>query len=263
MFKPKFFLYLFFVSLLSSCVSREEMVYFQNLDRLKVEEGSSSIYDNFEIKPNDQLNITVSAEEMEAAMPFNLPFIGNMMGSRMGEMRVSGTPALQNYLVNAEGEIQFPVLGTIKVEGLNRKELSKKLEEKISKYIQNPIVIVKLSNFQVTVLGEVNQPGTFPIGDEYLSLPKALGLAGDLTIYGKRKNVLVVRESGDGKKEHAYLDLTEASIVNSPFYYLQQNDVVYVEPNGPQLQSASYNRNASVYISIASVLVSLAVLLTR
>ena len=98
---------------------------------------------------------------------------------------------------------------------------------------------------------------------EYLSLPKALGLAGDLTIYGKRKNVLVVRESGDGKKEHAYLDLTDASIVNSPFYYLQQNDVVYVEPNGPQLQSASYNRNASVYISIASVLVSLAVLLTR
>jgi len=239
------------------------MVYFQNLEELNAKDVSSSIYENLEIKPNDQLSITVSAEEMEAAIPFNLPFIGNMMGRQTGEIRVNGTPALQNYLVNADGEIQFPVLGLIKVAGLNRKELSKKLQEEISEYIQKPIVMVNISNFQVTVLGEVNQPGTFPVQDEYLSLPKALGMAGDLTIYGKRKNVLVVRESKNGIKEHAYLDLTDADIVNSPFYYLQQNDVVYVEPNGPQLQSASYNRNASVYISIASVLVSLAVLLTR
>ena len=263
MLKSKFIFCLFCLAVLSSCVSREEMVYFQNLDGLKRQESSASMYDNLEIKPNDQLSITVSAEEIEAAMPFNLPFVGNIMGGRTGEMRVNGTPALQNYLVNAEGEIQFPVLGTIKVAGLNRKELAKKLKEDIAAYIQNPIVMVRISNFQVTVLGEVNQPGTFPVNDEYLSLPKALGMAGDLTIYGKRKNVLVVRESGNGEKKHAYLDLTDADIVDSPFYYLQQNDVVYVEPNGPQLQSASYNRNASVYISIASVLVSLAVLLTR
>ncbi|MEO2072889.1 MAG: polysaccharide biosynthesis/export family protein [Zunongwangia sp.] len=263
MFKFKFILCLFFLAFLSSCVSREEMVYFQNLDQLKVEDGSSSIYENLEIKPNDQLSITVSAEEIEAAMPFNLPYIGNVMGSQMGEVRISGTPALQSYLVNADGEIQFPILGSVKVAGLNRKELSLKLQKEISEYIQNPIVIVRISNFQVTVLGEVRQPGTFPVTDEYLSLPKALGLAGDMTIYGKRKNVLVVRETENGDKKHAYLDLTDADIVNSPFYYLQQNDVVYVEPNGPQLQSASYNRNASVYISIASVLVSLAVLITR
>lgn len=239
------------------------MVYFQNLDQLKVEDGSSAIYDNLEIKPNDQLSITISAEEMEAALPFNLPFAGSIIGSQNTAVRVQGTPLIQNYLVNSDGEIQFPVLGTIKVAGFNRKELSRMLETKISDYIQKPVVTVRISNFQVTILGEVKNPGTFPVTDEYLSLPKALGLAGDLTIYGKRKNVLVVRESGNGDKKHAYLDLTNADIVNSPFYYLQQNDVVYVEPNGPQLQSASYNRNASVYISIASVLVSLAVLITR
>ncbi|MDN3596252.1 polysaccharide biosynthesis/export family protein [Zunongwangia endophytica] len=262
MFKPKFIICLFCLALLSSCVSREEMVYFQNLDQIK-DMGDASIYDNLKIKPNDQLSITVSAENMESATPFNLPFVAGMAGGQMGDLRVNGTPVLQNYLVNAEGEIQFPILGTIKVAGLNRKELSKKLKGKISEYIQNPIVFVRISNFQVTILGEVKQPGTFPVTDEYLSLPKALGLAGDLTIYGRRKNILVVRESKDGEKEHAYLDLTDSNIVNSPFYYLQQNDVVYVEPNGPQLQSANYNRNASVYISIASVLVSLAVLLTR
>ena len=262
MFKLKFILCLLLVGFLCSCVSREEMVYFQHLDLIENSPDASN-YNNLKIKPNDQLAITVSADEIEAAMPFNLPYVGNSLGGQSGEVRIGGTPSLQKYLVNSDGEIQFPVLGSIEVVGLNRKELSSLLEAKISDYIKNPIVNIQISNFQITVLGEVKQPGTFPVQDEYISLPKALGLAGDLTIYGKRKNVLVVRESMNGVKEHAYLDLTDAGIVNSRFYYLQQNDVVYVEPNGPQLQSASYNRNASVYISIASVLVSLAVLLTR
>ncbi|SFB69677.1 polysaccharide export outer membrane protein [Zunongwangia mangrovi] len=262
MLKSKFFVCIFCLTLLSSCVSREEMVYFQNLDQIG--RGTDHLtYNNLEIKPNDQLAITVSADEIEAAMPFNLPYVGNSLGGQPGEVRIGGTPSLQKYLVNSQGEIQFPILGSVKVVGLNRKELSSLLETKISDYIKNPIVNIQISNFQITVLGEVGRPGTFTINDEYISLPKALGLAGDLTIYGKRKNVLVVRESIDGTKEHAYLDLTDAGIVNSPFYYLQQNDVIYVEPNGPQIQSASYNRNASVYISIASVLISLAVVLTR
>ncbi|WBL22037.1 polysaccharide biosynthesis/export family protein [Zunongwangia sp. HRR-M8] len=262
MLKSKFILYIFCFLLLSSCVSREEMVYFQNIDQLKGD-ADNLIYNNLEIKPNDQLAITVSADEIEAAMPFNLPYVGNSLGGQPGEVRIGGTPSLQKYLVNSHGEIQFPVLGSIKVIGMNRKELTSFLEAKISDYIKNPIVNVHISNFQITVLGEVNRPGTFTVNDEYISLPKALGLAGDLSIYGKRKNVLVVREGKDGEKVHAYLDLTDANIVNSSFYYLQQNDLVYVEPNGPQIQSASYNRNASVYISIASVLISLAVLITR
>jgi polysaccharide export outer membrane protein len=121
---------------------------------------------------------------------------------------------------------------------------------------------VRLVNFQISVLGEVNRPGTFDVDDDYFTLPQALGMAGDMSIYGKRDNVLVMREE-NGRTTHAYLDLGDANIINSPYYYLQQNDVVYIEPNGPQRQSANYNRNASVYISIASVLVSVAVLLTR
>ena len=245
----------------SSCVSREEFVYFQHLKKIE-NQVDTNFSSGLNIKPNDLLTISVSAREIEAALPFNLPVVsgGSVMDAKL---RIAGSPQMQTYLVNQDGKIQFPILGEIVVKGLNRKELSAKLEMQIAEYVQKPIVNVRIVNFQVSVLGEVNRPGTFDIQDEYLSLPKALGLAGDLTIYGKRKNILVVRETTDGKKVHTYLDLTDADIVNSPFYYLQQNDVVYVEPNGPQRQSANYNRNASVYISIASVLVSVAVLLTR
>ena len=183
-------------------------------------------------------------------------------GAEIGGLSVNGRQQLQTYLVDSDGNIEFPVLGTVNVAGLNRQQLATKLKTEITEYVQDPIVNVRIVNFQVSVLGEVARPGTFDIRDEYLSLPKALGFAGDLTIYGRRNNVLVMRED-NGKKIHEYLDLTDPNVINSPFYYLQQNDVVYVEPNGAQMQSASYNRNAGVYISIASVLISLAVLITN
>lgn len=248
--------------LISSCVSRKEIVYFQGLDK-----ASAALDRNqntgLRIKHNDLLTISVSAPEQEAAMPFNLPVIGVPQGgAELGGLSVNGRQQLQTYLVDSEGNIEFPVLGTVSVAGLNRQQLSGKLKKQISEYVQNPIVNVRLVNFQVSVLGEVMRPGTFDVRDEYLSLPKALGFAGDLTIYGRRDNVLVMREE-NGQKIHEYLDLTDPNVINSPFYYLQQNDVVYVEPNGAQMQSASYNRNAGVYISIASVLISLAVLITN
>ncbi|TBW30130.1 polysaccharide biosynthesis/export family protein [Gramella sp. KN1008] len=262
---PKFFRSVITIVLItvltSSCVSRKEIVYFQGLE----EAGDvldENINTSLEIKPNDLLTISVSAPEQEAALPFNLPVIGVPQGGMQGELTVGGRQQMQTYLVDSEGNIEFPVLGTTKVTGLNRQQLAAKLKSQISEYVQDPIVNVRIVNFQVSVLGEVNRPGTFDVKDEYLSLPKALGLAGDLSIYGRRDNVLVMREQ-NGKKIHAYLDLTRPEVINSPFYYLQQNDVVYVEPNGAQRQSASYNRNAGVYISIASVLISLAVLITN
>ncbi|MDT0677682.1 polysaccharide biosynthesis/export family protein [Autumnicola musiva] len=261
---PSFFkrlcLLLTSLTLVTSCVSRKEIVYFENL-----KEAGAALEQNqqnsLQIKPNDLLTISVSAPEQEAALPFNLPVVGsgNVLGS---DLRVSGTPQLQSYLVDSEGNIDFPVLGTVEVTGLNRQQLAILLKEQISEYVQNPIVNVRVVNFQISVLGEVNRPGTFDVEDGTLSLPQALGQAGDLSIYGRRDNVLVMREEG-GKKNYAYLDLTDAGIVDSPYYYLQQNDVVYIEPNAAQRQSASYNRNASVYISIASVLVSLIVLIAR
>lgn len=260
--KYKIFSLLVFVLLATSCVSRQEIAYFQGLDEVEAQ-VNKNYKNSLEIKPNDLLTISVSAPEQEAAIPFNLPVIGVPQGGSMEmSLNVNGRQQLQTYLVDSEGNIEFPVLGTTRVQDLNRQDLARKLKTKISEYVQDPIVNVRIVNFQVSVLGEVNRPGTFDVRDEYLSLPKALGLAGDMSIYGRRDNVLVMRED-NGKKTHAYLDLTKGSVVNSPYYYLQQNDVLYIEPNKPQRQSASYNRNASVYISIASVLVSLIVLIAR
>ena len=259
LFRLSFFA-LFSVLLASSCVSRQEIVYFQGL-----EEAEAKLEENTHkegIKPNDLLTISVAAAEQEAAIPYNLPVVAAPQGGINMAMSINGRQQLQTYLVSKKGDIQFPQLGKLEVKGLSRQELSEKLEQQLADYIQDPIVTVKIVNFEVSVLGEVNRPGTFTIEDGYISLPQALGLANDLSIYGRRDNVLVMRED-NGIKTHAYLDLTDADVINSPYYYLQQNDVVYVEPNGPQRQSASYNRNASVYISIASVLVSLIVLIAR
>ena len=248
----------FLLSLLvtSSCVSRKEMAYFQNMEELDSAIDASKT--SLEIQPNDLLTITVSAANIEAVQPFNLPVTS--APSLAGGM--SGRVELQTYLVDSDGNIEFPVLGTVHVAGLTRQQLVEKLKEMISKYVQNPIVNIKIINFQVTVLGEVTRPGTFTVPDERISLSKALGLAGDLTIYGRRDNVLIIRETGD-EEQYAYVDLTDSDLLNSPYYYLHQNDVVIVEPNSAQLQGASYNRNASVYISIASVLISLIVVIAR
>ncbi|MEC7784222.1 MAG: polysaccharide biosynthesis/export family protein [Bacteroidota bacterium] len=249
---------------MGSCVARKDVVYFLDQDELndQLSDLNLSSGSNPTITYNDQLAITVTALEQEAAIPFNLPMVGTgtIIDNELTPNRTQ--PQIQTYLVDSSGNIEFPVLGSIEVYGLTRKELAQKLKERISAYVKEPVVIVRISNFKITVLGEVARPGTFSINDEYISLPKALGLAGDLTIYGKRKNIKILRET-DGKMIQASLDLTDKAIVSSPFYYLKQNDIIYVEPNKPQRQAASYNRNASVYISVASVLVSLIVLIAR
>jgi polysaccharide biosynthesis/export protein len=249
----------FIVGFFTSCISGKRIPYFQGLEQVQ-QAGLSN--NKLQLKPNDLLTISVSAYNMEAAQPFNLTLVGGVSTIPGESLRASGTPQMQTYLVSEDGTIEFPQLGTIKVTGMMPQQLAETLKMKISEFVKDPIVNVRLVNFQVSVLGEVNRPGTFNVQDEFLSLPKALGLAGDLSIYGQRENVLVMREE-NGKKTYAYLDLTDANIINSPYYYLEQNDVVYVEPNSAQKQSAAYNRNASVYISIASVLISLAILITR
>jgi polysaccharide export outer membrane protein len=262
---PHFFrlpaLGLFCFFLVTSCVSRQEIVYFQGLEEAeaKIKEQSDK---SLRIKPNDLLTISVAAAQQEAALPFNLPVIGVPQGGGEIGLAVNGRQQLQTYLVGKDGTIDFPFLGKVKVEAYSQEELATNLKKQIKKYVQDPIVNVRVVNFQISVLGEVNRPGTFEVQDDYFTLPQALGMAGDMSIYGKRDNVLVMREEA-GRTTHAYLDLGDAAVINSPYYYLQQNDVVYVEPNGPQRQSANYNRNAGIYISIASVLVSVAVLLTR
>jgi polysaccharide export outer membrane protein len=244
--------------MLTSCANVKNIPYLQGLDQVQQQADDSR--SNLILKANDLITVSVAAYNMEAALPFNLPVVASTGGDLMG---AQGAAQLQAYLVDRDGNIEFPQLGTVNVSGLDRRSLAEKLREEISAFVKDPIINVRLVNFQVSVLGEVNSPGTFSIQDEYLSLPKALGLAGDMSIYGLRDNVLVMREEDNGTKSHAYLDLSDAEVINSPYYYLQQNDVVYVEPNSAQKQGAAYNRNASVYISIASILISLAILITK
>ena len=197
-FKNLILLFIFSVVLSSCGVSKSEIVYFQGLQLQNAEKAgtisSSQIPKNLSIKANDLLSITVSALEQTAAAPFNLTIQGSLAGIAGSQLQFQNQQALQNYLVDSEGNIEFPILGTVPVAGLSRQELQSVLKIKISEYVQDPIVNVRILNFQISVLGEVKNPGTYDVRDEYLTLPQALGLAGDITIFGERKNVLIIRQ---------------------------------------------------------------------
>ncbi len=254
----KIFLLIIGVSVVTSCVSRKKIAYFQDIENLT---SASKSNQAITLKPNDLLSITVSSDNLETVMPFNVLTMARPMVGNNDMMRSNNTQEV-GYLIDNEGDINFPVLGTIHAGGLTPKELRENLTEQIKEYIKDPIINIRLMNFTVSVLGEVNRPGTYPVSGERIALPEALGLAGDLTIFGRRDNVLVVRES-DGEKTYKYLDLSNSDFLNSDFYYLQQHDVVYVEPNKAQRQSSSFNRNTSVYVSITSLLISVLVLIFR
>ncbi|MUU77198.1 polysaccharide biosynthesis/export family protein [Winogradskyella endarachnes] len=235
----------------TSCATRKDFIYFQD----EPLEESQLVSEPRELtyKPDDLLIINVSALDPDTVRPFNLPVISNNT-SDIGSAQ--GTLQQQSYLVDFDGNIEFPVLGTIKVEGLTRTELTKKLVDKIKIMVNNPIVNIRLANFTITIIGEVNKPGTFTLQDERVTLLEALGLANDLTIYGKRKNVKLIREI-DGVKKFAYIDLTSINTVNSHLYYLQQNDVIYVEPNNAKVRSSTYNQNNGVLISAIGTLTTI------
>lgn len=238
------------LQLVASCASRKDIVYFQNLPE---EIGQlDSVQSNFKIKPNDILSIIVSAYDPTAVKPFNL-----VLESSSGSMAQK-----QGYLTGADGYIEFPVLGKVKVAGLTRAELSKQLTEQISEYILNPIVTINILNFKVSILGSVSKPGVYSIQGERVTLLDAIGLAGDLSINGKRDNVLVLRET-NGKKDYAYLDITDAKIMDSEYFYLQQNDLIYVEPNNAQIQSSAASSNTRILISAASLLISIFVVFIK
>jgi polysaccharide export outer membrane protein len=239
------------IGICASCASRKNIVYFQDEpleEGLKMSEPKQLLY-----KPDDLLTINVSALDIETVRPFNLPVVSNnatnLMNAQVGLQQ-------QSYLVDYNGNIEFPVLGTIKVEGLTRQDLTYLLVEKISTMATDPIVNIRLANFTITILGEVSRPGTFTIQDERVTILEALGLASDLTIFGDRKNLLVIREI-DGKKKFAHVDLTSINTVNSPVYYLQQNDVIYVEPNKARIRSSSFNQNNGVIISAVGTLATI------
>lgn len=229
-----------------SCASPAKIVYFQDIEGNEVNETIL----NFEptIQTGDLLLINVSAIDGEAAIPFNLyetPMIGN-----------SGSNAKPlTYLVDADGAIQFPVIGKLIVKDSTTKELTEKLSAILETYIKDPIINIRITNFKVTVLGQVNSPGSYPVQNERISIIEAIGLAGDLEIHGKRKNVMLIREQ-QGKRVFVAIDLTNKALFNSPYYYLAQNDVIYVEPNKTQINASAVGPNIGIIFSSISLLLS-------
>jgi len=243
--------------LLSSCVSRKKIAYFQNVSEVNLDDTQTY---QPAFKPDDLLMIIVSAPDTEAAIPFNLPAVSVMGANNTSIDLAQSQVQFQTYLVDKEGYVQLPVIGAFKIGGLSREVAVSGLVNTLKKYIKNPIVNIRIMNYKISVWGEVMQPGTFVINSERITLPEALSKAGDLTVYGLREKILVIREI-DGKRSHNFVDITKADFINSPFYYLTQNDLVYVEPNKTKINSSAVGPNISIIISAASVILSVVVAL--
>ena len=244
-------------TLLMACSAPKEILYLQDISLIKEE----PIDKNYEviIHKDDLLAIIVNSKDPELALPFNMPLISYQIGSQnVGQQRLVG------YLVNQDGNIDFPILGEIHVEGLTRMQVTELIKKRLisEELIKDPIVTVQFLNFKVSVIGEVGRPGTFDISGDRITLLEALSMAGDLTIYGRRDRVAVIREE-DGKRSILYHDLRSSDIFQSPCYYLQQNDIVYVEPNKAKTGQSRINSNNSVgvWLSGVSVLASITSLL--
>ena len=237
---------------LFSCSSQQKIAYLQDVYG-DTKQSPEELYDA-RIKPKDLLTITVNTFDKEASLPFNLVY---PTGSANVVNGTSSETAIQKYLVDNEGYIDFPVLGKIKVADLTKNEVESSIKEKLKPYLkETPVVIVRMVNYKISVIGEVNKPNTYTITNEKVNVLEALALAGDLTIYGKRDNVKLMRESSDGKRVVITLDLTDKNLINSPYFYLQQNDVLYVEPNKTKMRNSRYSALTGQVLSGVSVLVS-------
>lgn len=246
--------------LLASCSSPKNVAYIQNSD--SIDYSRSEVLYDARIMPKDILTITVNTVNPEASAPFNL-FVSSELSANRS---IGAQRSLQTYLVDNKGCIEFPVIGTIKVGGLTKSACEKLIHDKIQRFMnaeENPIVTVRMSNYKISVLGEVNRPGMFTVSNEKINIFEALAQAGDLTIYGVRDRVKLIREDEKGHKDVYTLNLNDAEIINSPYYYLQQNDVIYVEPNKVKAKNSAIGQSTTIWISIAGALVSLASLVVN
>ena len=245
-------LQLLLVGVVSSCTTyTTSLPYFEDIKDSISGEFTQGDY-GIKIIPDDELLITVTSMVPSATAMYNLTLSNPAMRD---DVLATTQPQQQTYIVDANGDIQFPVLGKLHVGGLSTQELTKELERLISKDVQDPIVRVQLVNFRINVLGEVKKPGAISVKKERYSILDALADAGDLTEYGERSNVMLIREV-DGKRIYQRLNLNKSEVLSSPYFYLQQNDVVYVEPNEIRRENAKYNQNNSYKISVVSTIVS-------
>lgn len=249
------------VLLLNGCSSAKQVAYFQNIDSVSLA-ASKGLYDA-RIMPKDLLTITVVTSDPETSKPFNLS-VSNTLGTdgRLG----STTGSLLQYLVDNEGNINFPIIGSVHVAGLTKNECQEMIKSKVQPYLaasENPVVTVSMSSYRVTVAGEVTAPKVVPVSTEKMSVLEALAQAGDLTIYGRRDNVLLIRENSNGQKEAHRLNLNDANVINSPYYYVQQNDYIYVEPNSTKAKNSAIGQSTTLWFSFVSIMTSVASLLVN
>jgi polysaccharide export outer membrane protein len=244
-----------------SCAPRQEINYMTDIENVALDNSIKNSRST--LQPGDQLIITVTAKDMDVVKPFNQNYSSSSSITQYSTPNSNNLPQQipvsgPTYIVDTDGNITFPQIGMVNTKEENIETMKMKLTNLISQYVKSPVVDVKLINFKVSVLGEVTRPGTYVLPDGGTTLLGALGLAGDLTPFGIRTNVLVVRNI-DGQITKERVDLTSAKFINSPYYYLKQNDMVYVQPNANREKSARVDPNTGLYISVASVIASLVI----
>lgn len=238
----------------SSCKSYQEVGYFKNIENVMAQPSQIDPVNAYQVRiaADDLLSITVSALDPASVIPFNMSAITVVKPT---EKEFKNTQTFQSYLVNSQGYIQFPVLGELKVGGLTKQECIHYLQDLISQYVKDPIVNISILNYRFSVLGEVNEPGAYIAENENATILDAIAQAGDLTLFGIRNNVLLIRTS-NGQREYHRIDLTRADFMNEPYFHLQQGDVIYVEPNEHKKKNSKYSQSDSYNMSIVSTVIS-------
>lgn len=243
--------------LLNACVTRKEMIYFNDLGTSQSIEMAKQT--QMFIQPGDLLSIQVYSSDVEAALPFNMPSQSNTTGGQMPSY-TNGIAHKQGYPVDNDGKIYMPIVGEIDLKSKSLDSVNNIIQQKLIPFLKDPVVQVRILNFRVTVLGDVRAPGTFNIPNDKLTLIEALGIAGDMNISAVRKNVLIIREEAGERKAYR-IDLTSKNAFQSPAYFLKQNDIIYIEPNRAQRNSASINARAGIVISAISLIFSFFILI--
>ena len=247
---------------IAGCTSYKSVPYLQDIDLVNANTDSLPLFDA-RIMPKDLLSITVNTTDPASAAPFNLT-IQTPLNASLSTVTSTSQPSLQQYLVDNNGEIEFPVIGTLKVGGLSKKEAEELIKEKLQPYLkETPIVTVRMANYKISVIGEVSKPGTFTVSNEKVNIFEALAMAGDMTVYGVRDSVKLLREDAQGHRQIHVLNLNSSATMLSPYYYLQQNDIVYVTPNKAKARNSDIGSSTTILISITSILISLATLIVN
>lgn len=243
-----------------ACQSYKTVPYLQDAEQVNQIRQQRPLYDAI-IAPKDLLTIVVSCTTPELAAPFNLTVASP---ASLTQNTTISQPVLQQYLVSNQGIVNFPVLGNLHIGGLTKSQAESMITEKLKPYLKEvPIVTVRMINYKISVIGEVTRPGTFTISNEKVNLFEALAMAGDMTVYGMRNNVKLIREDSLGRQQIITLNLNEASIVFSDHYYLQQNDIVYITPNKAKARNSDIGSSTTLWVSATSILVSIVSLMVN